>query len=233
MFANFLEYCDVINLNNFNFYLLKIQKNNLNAFDYLPFTIIAKINSSNYKEHFKNFSDIFNNIQKYVEKSLLSKTNNDKSHKKKENYGDLFKNEINDYKISSQFIKIPESHYNGNNLWLIKPTDLWGGRCIQITDNLEELEKLVKKFFDGMERSLKKSIDEDEETSDEEEINDEEKIKKGSGTVIGPGTGGVKYRASTVLIQKYIESPFLYFGRKFDLRMWVLINHKLEVFMFK
>ena len=75
-----------------------------------------------------------------------------------------------------------------------------------------------------MEKSLKKNLEEDDEESiDEDEINEDEKTKK----------CGIKYRSSTVVIQKYIESPFLYYGRKFDVRMWVLISHKLDVFLFK
>jgi len=41
------------------------------------------------------------------------------------------------------------------------------------------------------------------------------------------------YRTSNVLLQKYIESPLTYYERKFDIRIWVLINQDLDVFVFK
>lgn len=35
------------------------------------------------------------------------------------------------------------------------------------------------------------------------------------------------------VIQKYIEKPLLYYNRKFDIRVWVLVTNKNEVFMYK
>lgn len=102
-------------------------------------------------------------------------------------------------------ISIPQIHYFKHNLWIIKPPDLLGGKNIEVSGNIEEIEKILIKHNknSGFLEDIKNSqVD--------------EKIKQ-----------------STVILQKYIERPFLYRGRKFDIRVWVLINYDLNVFIFK
>lgn len=40
-------------------------------------------------------------------------------------------------------------------------------------------------------------------------------------------------KITTFVIQKYIESPLLIHGRKFDIRMWVLVNQDLDCYLYK
>ncbi len=158
------------------------------------------------------------------------------------------------------YIKINEYLYDDKNYWLLKPTDLNGGKCINITSNVEEIEKLLKKYYEGVE--MDQNIQEDEDSGNEEEINGNnkentnghhtngssndqkanspEKVEKKGFSEKNPEEKKKeeqsklrKYRSNFILLQKYIEKPLLYYGRKFDIRMWVLISQNMEVFYFK
>jgi hypothetical protein len=42
-----------------------------------------------------------------------------------------------------------------------------------------------------------------------------------------------KIKHNTFIIQKYIERPLLIFNRKFDIRVWILLNQDYDLFFFK
>jgi tubulin--tyrosine ligase len=173
-------------------------------------TVICKLNSKHFNNNLDNFKKIFNNISDYITYE-------------KEIYTDLFNYENFEYKCEFNKIKIDKTHYDGKNMWIIKPTNLYGGKCINISDDINEIENIIRKFSDGLEKNIKTSLEEekfDSEDSDDENKSPDKRIKS-------------KYKASNVLIQKYIEKPLLYYGRKFDIRMWVLISHKLDVYLFQ
>jgi hypothetical protein len=58
-------------------------------------------------------------------------------------------------------ISFPPTHFDGKNIWLIKAPDLNRGRCIKIGNNLQTIQKLIKKFYDGIMRDFKQSDEEE------------------------------------------------------------------------
>lgn len=105
-------------------------------------------------------------------------------------------------------------------LWFIKPPDLNRGRGIKIFSSLEQFEDSLVEFLEGYE--IKPFVSKASETEAKVE-NEKPKEKE------------PKYitKHSNFVIQKYIEKPLLIHQRKFDIRVWVLLTHNLEVYFFK
>jgi len=151
-----------------------------------------------------------------------------------------------------------KNFYIGKNLWLVKAINMNRGRYIQICNSIEKVNSSIKNFYAGNNTNKsefsKKSIEfhrkyngglishrkfklknfsknydnnyiqnkitlslEDNTNNN----NDEQKDNNNKNTM------------KRVLLQKYLENPLLYNGRKFDMRIWVLLNHEMNVYMFK
>ena len=125
--------------------------------------------------------------------------------KSNKKFSEMF-NVILSKKIGSlQTINIPETFNSGKNLWIIKPVNLNRGRFITVENNLNNI--------------IKKA----EEIQNKKKINIDEKKK------------GNEIKCEYLILQKYLEKPLLYQGRKFDIRLWVLFIscQEEDIYIFK
>ena len=138
---------------------------------------------------------------------------------------------------SKTIIEIPKTHETGKNMWLVKAVNLNRGKCIKIVNSFEQIEKVIDKFKQGVGYGFTNQNIEDLEIKViKENINEEENIKNNNNENIENKNFEQEqktYLCKKIIIQKYIENPLLYKERKCDIRIWVLLTHKMKVYVFK
>ena len=245
-----MKYCEV---------KLSINKDKcLDVFQFMPMTIIIQYDSFGYLAQMQAFTQLFTNIKEYSNQSEFVDP------MKFKKYCPFFNLSCKNYSKNETYLQqadkigfktslyLSRNYYDWKNLWLVKAIDLNRGRCIKIGNSINKIQKLIQKFYGGINREFKdcendeelKSIIEHEEIEDKKVLNkdvqariknenkkeekkeEKKEVKKEDKTI-------KKYRSSVLLLQKYLEKPLLYWGRKFDIRMWVLLTHRLDVYVFR
>mgnify|MGYP002624407391 CR=1 FL=1 len=148
MFINLLSYCNKININAFDLVPLTIIVSNCKDIDYCLESIKELI--------------LFVEKKKLIGKDLITNRK----------YNEHFWFDKNYENIDKEYIYINKNFLSEQNYWIIKPTDLYQGKCIEISNNYDEIEKKCKNLFRGVDRRIMPEPElliniEEEDTEDE------------------------------------------------------------------
>ena len=148
MFINLINYCDQININ---------------AFDLVPFTLIIN-NTKDVDYCLEAISDLMNFVNKYkdINKNIITN----------KKYNEHFWFDKNFEGLKRQYINIDKNFLSKKNYWILKPTDLYQGKCIEISNSFEEISKKCRNMFKGVEKTfVPELIIKEEDLSDDENNN--------------------------------------------------------------
>ena len=175
-------------------------------------TFVIDLESPDFKAEFLPFLNFFlNKPQDYMS-----------------NTKEIYIKDLANFRKKSEF-------FTGNNLWLLKPAGRNRGIGIYIFNDLLKLNEYLQNLGEKAHKLQKKpkyseiisSGYTNHHYKGNEEIISQNRIKS-SKEIKDANPYSRKF-----VLQKYMESPLLVKGRKFDIRAWVLLDHKKNLYLFR
>ncbi|CAI2376791.1 unnamed protein product [Moneuplotes crassus] len=194
------------------------------VFEYVPMTFCIELSQDS------NFNDLnkFKNLQKLVHQYSQEEMSREEFVDQfSDSYHPVANSKKSRWNKTGEKLNLPETHFSGHNMWILKVTKLNRGRgiyVIQANESCDEILELIKELQKGI------IINSNENSQASGDISKE---NTKDSTFSNISSAPRKIQSSTFVIQKYIERPLLINKRKFDIRVWVLLTVDLKVCFFK
>lgn len=237
-FQNGFEINDKDNLyrNIWHFYAGNYQK----VTDIVPLTFSFRANELNFRRDLQQFCRFFLATKKGVPPEEIKPVSEEKDFEG--NPYDVFYAFNNEFPSGSQTTKFlnykPEEIvkekclFNKKNLWMLKPSGLNRGKGLELFTTLDELNEFLKMFAKGYDVTEFANMEYDDTDEVSPAIKAMQNKDKARTKPLVYKNSDYRVKIFNFVIQKYIEKPMLYMNHKFDMRIFAVMTHERELYVF-